>query len=270
MSSANLDLLNIMKTLRSIQILNYLKDRKYCSLKELEQQFDVSPATIHRDVSELARDNYIQKVHGGVAFGQELASPNSEEKIISAFSARVGINVEKKIQIANEAVKFIQADDVVFLDSSTTSLYLAKKIQSADFSRLTIVTNSVLIIQEFHLFPSNYYLISLGGNFSYQLNSFLGKTAIENLRRLKIDKAFISGVGITPEGIFTYHEQHAEFLKEVLEASEKKGLLLDSSKFGRAGVFKICPLSDMNCMFSDEMPPKHISGNIMVHCPCPD
>ena len=241
-----------MKTLRSLKIIDFLKDRKFCSLEELMAHFNVSQATIHRDVSELAQNKIIQKVHGGVSLVQK---PSLSESVasVSNFFVRINNNVEKKTQIAEDAVKAIKDDDIIFLDSSTTSLYLARKIQKLMLSRLTLITNSVLIIQEFHLFPSNFYLISLG----CQLNSFLGKTAVENLKRLKIDKAFFSGVGMTNNGVFTYHEDHAEFLREVLSMSREHCLLLDSSKFGREGLFVICSLSTIDLLYSDAEPPEY-------------
>jgi DeoR/GlpR family transcriptional regulator of sugar metabolism len=248
-----------MKTLRSLKMVDYLKDRKYCSVDELMTHFDVSPATIHRDLSELAKSEIIRRVRGGVSLVQKQASTTEVELSGSSFAARMNVNIEKKTKISEQAVQQIHDGDVIFLDSSTTVLSLARQIQKLSFSRLTIITNSVLILQEFHLFPSNFYLISLGGNFSCQLNSFLGKTAIENLKRLRIDKAFISGVGMTAEGVFTYHEDHAEFLKEVLNVSREHYLLLDSTKFNRTGLFHICSISMINHLYSDEKPPEYVN-----------
>ncbi|NLW87395.1 MAG: DeoR/GlpR transcriptional regulator [Planctomycetes bacterium] len=252
-----------MKTLRSMKIVDFLQDKKYCSIKELLDHFDVSPATIHRDVCDLARRKLIQKVRGGIAIVQDSPAQKAQPAI-AGFAARIENNVAQKTVIAEKAVASIRDDDAVFLDSSTTSLHLAQRIQKAHFSRLTMITNSVLIMQEFHRFPSHFYLISLGGNFSSQLNSFLGKAAIEHLRRLRVSKAFVSGVGITQEGLFTYHEGHAEFLQEVLSVSEENCLLLDSSKFNRAGSFSICPLSSIDVMFSDATPPEYVRQNMEV------
>lgn len=240
-----------MKTLRSFEIIDYLKEKKHCSMNDLIAHFDVSPATIHRDVSELARKKLIQKVHGGIALPADAAVTNSET-LNSHFSVRVDKSTEKKSFIAEKASKLISDGDIIFLDSSTTAFHLARKLQKMNFSSLTIITNSVLIIQDFYLFPPHFILISIGGNFNCQLNSFLGQAALGNLRRLKINKAFISAVGITNEGISTFHENHADFLKEVLDISEVNYLMIDSSKFNKVGIFEICPLSQIDYIISDE------------------
>lgn len=240
-----------MKTLRSFEIIDYLKERKYCSMDELMEHFRVSPATIHRDVSDLAEKKLIQKVHGGIALLPETAAASQPEIINSSFSARISKNTDKKALIAEKASRFISDGDIIFLDSSTTVFHLARKLQKMEFSNLTIITNSVLIIQEFYLFPQHFILISTGGNFNCQLNSFLGRSAVENLRRLKINKAFISAVGMTKENISTFHENHAEFLQEVMELAEENFLMIDSSKFNRSGIFEISPLSGIDHIISD-------------------
>jgi DeoR/GlpR family transcriptional regulator of sugar metabolism len=238
-----------MKTLRSLEIFNYIKDQQRCSISELMEHFNVSQATIHRDVTELAQRKIIYKVHGGVAIAS--AVPKEAEPVNSHFSERINKNLAKKMVIAEKAAKYIKHGDIIFLDSSTTVYQLARKLQKMQLSNLTIITNSILIIQEFHLFPPHFFLISVGGNFNCHLNSFLGKTAVENLKRLKINKAFFSAVGINKIGVSTFHEAHAEFLKEVLTLAEENYLTIDSSKFNKAGIFEICLNSQIDHVISD-------------------
>ena len=47
-----------MEKLRTRRILEYLRKRKSCTLAELMAKFNVSSATIHRDVEELAPVSY--------------------------------------------------------------------------------------------------------------------------------------------------------------------------------------------------------------------
>lgn len=250
-----------MKKLRTLEIVEFLKEKKHCSMAELMERFQVSPATIHRDIAELTSKSLIQKVHGGVAIAPD-ESGKARDGLNSHFSARINKNTGKKSQIAEKALDCIHDGDIVFLDSSTTAYHLAKRLQAQAFSSLTIITNSVLIIQEFHLFPPHFILISIGGNFNFQLNSFLGKTALDNLQRLRIDKVFFSAVGITEDGISTFHENHADFLKQALELALENYLLLDSSKFGKAGIFNIVSLDRVGNMISDSDIPKYAKRKI--------
>jgi DeoR/GlpR family transcriptional regulator of sugar metabolism len=248
-----------MRTLRSLQIVDYLKERKYCSMNELMQQFNVSPATIHRDITALTRKKLMQKVHGGVAL---MPAAEAALTVDSHFSARIRKETGKKTVIAELAQSRIEDGDIVFLDSSTTALYLARRIRKLSLGNLTVITNSVHIIQEFCLFPPHFVLVGLGGNYNCPLNSLLGKRAVEGLQRLRIGKAFVSAVGAAVEGVTTYHEDHAEFLGKVLPLSTCRYLLLDSTKFDRRGLFKFADLRDFDAVFCDSKPAASLSGLI--------
>ncbi len=253
-----------MKSIRSYEILDYLKDKKYCSMTELMEHFEVSPATIHRDIAELTRKSLIRKVHGGVALPEEAQDSETTHLLGNApdghFSARVNRETSKKGLIANLALKEIKDGDIIFLDSSTTVLHLARIIRQLELANLTIITNSIHIIQEFYMFPHHFILVGLGGNYNGQLNSFLGRTTLEHLAKMKISKAFVSAVGATPDSVSTYHEEHAEFLENALKLAEKKYLLMDSSKFGKSGLFSFAAPQKFDCLFCDSRPQNNLQS----------
>ena len=241
-----------MKTLRSLQITDYLRGRKYCSVPDLLSHFQVSPATMYRTISEMTDQGILRKVSGGVVLREEEPPLSEEAPPTSHFLTRINRNSAKKRKIAELAASLIVDGDIIFLDSSSTSLYLARVLQKAALSNLTIVTNSVLIIQEFYLFPPHYVLISIGGNFTAHLNSFLGKSALEQLRQMRLDKVFFSAVGLHDGRATTFHEEHAEFLRQVLPLAKEHFLLLDSTKIGQSGLFEICREEEAGTLISDK------------------
>jgi len=249
-------------------MVDYVRQRKYCSTVELGRAFEVSPATIQRDISEIVRNKLLRKVHGGVAV-LETASDAIVPAEDSRFEDRMRINPEKKSHIARLAESLVEAGDILFLDSSSTALFLARQLQKSCLPNLTIITNSVLIIQEFRLFPSQFVLISLGGTFNSHLNAFLGRAAIETLRRYQINKAFVSAAGITTNGLFTHHENHAEFLKVAIEMAKETHALIDSSKFNKNALFAICTLADLGSLISDAAPLPVIENALrrVLHAP---
>jgi DeoR/GlpR family transcriptional regulator of sugar metabolism len=257
-----------MNKVRTLAMVDYVRQRKYCSTAELGRNFAVSPATIQRDISEIVRSKLLRKVHGGVAVF-EIAPDAIAQAGNSHFEDRVRINPEKKSSIAHQAESLVEAGDILFLDSSSTALYLARQLQKSSLPNLTIITNSVVIVQEFHLFPSQFVLISLGGTFNAHLNAFLGKATVETLRRYRISKAFVSAAGITTDGLFTYHESNAEFLKMVIEIAKETHALLDSSKFNKSALFAICVLADLASLISDAAPPQVIESALrrVYHLP---
>ncbi len=240
-----------MKNLRTIQIAEYINEKKTCTIQELMEKFDISHATIHRDIGALEEQGVIRRVRGGVA-----ALASEEPTIFSRYQDRLNRNGEAKLEVARKALDKIEDGDIIFLDSSTTVYFLAKELQKTNFTNLTIISNSLLIIQEFSLFPTNYFLVALGGNYDLQLNAFLGQTTMGDLEKLKIDKAFVSALGITGEGIFSRHENHSYFLRRVLEISRRNYLLLTADKFNKSGLFDIAPLSAVNAIIANAPVPK--------------
>ncbi len=240
-----------MKNLRTFAIIDYLKQKKYCSVSELMEHFNVSPATIHRDITSLVRNNQIRKVHGGVAYIDPVDATDRMTVLSSTFQERINWNQKFKLKISELAMREISEGDIIFLDSSTTVFFLAERLLESSFSNLTIVTNSAMIIQNFHKFPPHYVLISLGGTFDLQLNAFLGQAAIRELERLTVSKAFISAFGIDDDLVTTNHEYHSLLLLKVLEVAKQRYLLADRSKFDRSGLFRLGTRADFDRIISD-------------------
>ena len=238
-----------MKKLRTYAVVDYLKQKKYCSIQELTSHFKVSAATMYRDIAELAARDVVQRVHGGIALRERPASAKGLSG--SPFQERINWNREKKETIALRALRLIEENDILFLDSSTTVHYLAQLLEKSSFSNLTIITNSVTIIQNFHKYPSHYVRIGLGGSYDVQLNSFLGQSTLRELEYLEISKAFISAFGIGDDKVSTNHEYHASLLMKVLDLAAHKYLLADRSKFNRSGLFRIAPCRAFDEILSD-------------------
>lgn len=240
-----------MKNLRAFAIVDYLKEKKYCSIAELMEHFHVSSATIHRDIANLAEKNAIRKVRGGVACFDPAEDANRMTVLSSTFQERINWNQECKRKISMQAFSRIREGDILFLDSSTTVFFLAERLLESSFSNLTIVTNSAMIMQNFHKFPSNYVLIALGGTFDAQLNAFLGQAAVRELERLSVSKAFISAFGIDSRRVTTNHEYHSVLIQKVLETARETYLLADRSKFNRSGLFSFGIRSDFYEIITD-------------------
>ncbi len=254
-----------MTNLRLIKLLNYIKKHGSCTVAELRETFGVSHATIHRDIAALAAKGGIRRVRGGVTAIPEKEMPDAEQSIYSHYQDRLDRSKDAKTAVACKAVKYIEDGDIIFLDSSTTVYYLAKELQKTNFSNLTIITNSLLIMQEFPLFPTGYFPVALGGNYDVQLNAFLGAATLADLERLRIGKAFISALGATKDGFFSRHENHSYFLHRVLEIAGEAHLLLTADKFGKSGLFEIAPLSALTHITADaELPEYARSYNCAV------
>ena len=228
-----------MEKLRTLRILEYLKRRKSCTIAELMAEFKVSSATIHRDVEELSRRDAVERVRGGLVFRDAPPSRRGGAE----FAERTVTNHAAKIAVARKALSHVTEGDILFLDSSTTVYELAMQLRDADFGHLTIVTNSVSVIQHFRDFPAHWVLIGLGGTYDPQLNSILGADALAQVSGVNITKAFFSAFGLAGQIVTTNHERQAELIRKVIASAEKNYLLLDKSKIGRTGLYRLASRS---------------------------
>jgi DeoR/GlpR family transcriptional regulator of sugar metabolism len=94
-------------------------------------------------------------------------------------------------------------------------------------------------------------MIGLGGNFDPRLNSILGAAAIEQLSRFNITKAFISAFGLDEKTATTNHEQQSDILRRVLDAADKRYLIIDHSKLGRKGIYRIAARGGFDAILTD-------------------
>lgn len=235
-----------MDKFRTKQIYEYLKQREMCSFAELMKRFKVSSATIHRYADELSKRDAVTRVRGGLAFNKSEA-PREDT---TAYLDRVVTNRKSKIAAARRALSAITEGDIVFLDSSTTVYELALLLREANFSHLTIVTNSVSIIGNFRKFPSHYVLIGLGGSYDPHLNSILGSETTAQLSHMNVTKAFVSAFGIDDKNVTTNNERQAELLRNVLSSADKRFLIVDSTKFNRRGLYRISAKGGFDAIFT--------------------
>lgn len=236
-----------MEKLRTTLVLDYLKSHRRCTYAELMDAFGVSSATIHRYAEELALRDAVTRMRGGLVFNP--SCPSDEEPSLG-YSERVVTNRKAKMAIAEQALAVIGEGDIVFLDSSTTVYELAMLLRRADFAHLTIVTNSVSIMQNFRKFNPSVVLIGLGGTYDPQLNSCLGAVTLEQLRRISITKAFVSAFGFDSQIATTNHERQAELIHAVLDAASSRYLLVDASKKGRKGLYRLSSMGIFDAVFS--------------------
>ncbi|KES17505.1 Transcriptional regulator of sugar metabolism [Gilliamella apicola SCGC AB-598-I20] len=191
----------------------------------LADKFGVTTETIRKDIAFLEKKNILSKKHGTAI----IASPFLE----SQFSEKTQQSIDAKTKIAEQAIKFIPENASILLDTSTTVLPLAKLLIMRD--DLTIITNS-LIINEV-LANSNNKLLLTGGEYRKKSNSYVGNWAIEAIKGLNVDIAFIGCDGLAFNGPTISSYKELDIKKSMINCSKKSIILCDSSKLDNQGLY---------------------------------
>ena len=152
---------------RQNNILELLKEKRNCEVRALSESLFVSEATIRRDLTELQKLGLIERTHGGAVL-----EDNAEE--ISIF-VRMNENSKEKELAATNALPNLPEFSSVFVDSSSTALALAERM---DLSHKTVVTNNLQTAMRLSN-KKDINLIILGGSVQYNTVSATGSVLDE-------------------------------------------------------------------------------------------
>ncbi len=227
---------------RHTQLIGLLKKRGYCSVVEMSQLLNVSSMTIRRDLHMLQEKHIVEVTHGGASF---IAS----KRIEPDFDIRTHEHLPEKQAIGKMAAAlFIEAGDVIGIDSGSTTLEIVRNLPDVP---LTIVTHS-LAAANVVARNKQYSLIVLGGVLQHEANCLCGPQAIAALQTLNINKLFLSTSGLLlPDGLSCNDLADAEIKQALINSSRKTILCMDSSKIGRAYLARFAPLNIIDVLITD-------------------
>lgn len=230
---------------RKQKIAEYVISRSRASVQELAALFQVSESTVRRDLRDLEETKPLRRTHGGVVAiqNQEPFEPSFEEK-----EDRLR---PQKEAVAKKAISFIDEGDTIFLDSGTTTYYLAKQLKS--FKQLTVVTNSVMVAQELKSVNQIDVLLT-GGTLRRETQAMVGPIAIQSIGSIRVDKLFLAINGIDPEaGLTTPNLLEAEVKRSMIRSAKQVILVTDHSKYGKITFAKVADLSEIHhCIINDD------------------
>lgn len=212
----------MLVAVRHNKIVSTLNERETIRVSELSALCGVTEETIRRDLEKLEAQGKLARIHGG-------AISIKDDDDLPHFKREV-INKKEKMSVAKEAVKYIEENDIVFLDASSTALYLARFIPNIN---LTVLTNSIQICTELAK-NSNIRVVCTGGTLSPNSMSFVGPLTLQTIESYYVNKVFFSCKGIHEEwGISDSNELQSLVKRKMIQMADKKYLLLDHTKLNK-------------------------------------
>lgn len=228
---------------RQREILSLLKENKSITVKQMAKELYVSEATIRRDLTELEKLGLLTRCHGGA-----ILADNSNE--VSIY-VRMGNNAKFKQQVVNTALSHIPQFNSVFIDSSSTALALAERM---DLSNKTVVTNNLQTAIQLSKKP-NVNLIILGGNVYFNTLSATGGWTVKQLDDFYFDLMICSCAAIIEEGVYERSLEQKQIKQTALSRSKKKILLFDHTKLNAEGRYRCSTLDNYDLVITDICPP---------------
>ncbi len=238
-----------MNGIRQEQIQEYIEKNNVVSIKEIHALFpEVSLMTIHRDLDALEQCGAIVKVRGGAR-----AVHHSGDL---GFDVRLRENIEGKRQIAMKALTMLQPHSTVFLDASTTNLFLARSLPDMDLNIFTTGPN--IAIELCHLHNVNITLCC--GRLNRKNMALSGQNTLDMLDQINIDLALIGVSGCSVDAGFTCGTEGDMMVKrKVIQKARTTVLMCDHTKFSRLMPYTFAGFSDVDCLVTDVALPESIA-----------
>jgi DeoR/GlpR family transcriptional regulator of sugar metabolism len=229
---------------RRAAILDVLRDRGAVTVTEVESRFGVSPMTARRDLAELARQGVARRTHGGAVVPSISAQEDS-------FAMRVEVAAKAKSRLAEAAVEMLNPRETVFLDGSSTTYFVARRIVELGIG-VTVITNSLPAMEAIAAAETpNLRLIAVGGTLRPLTRSFVGPYAVRTVLGHFADRMFLSVKGVTSDGTLTdADELEAEVKRSMISQSEEAVLLVDESKLGARGQNAIVRVTEVSTVLA--------------------
>jgi len=240
---------------RREEILFLVQDRKKVTVDELSGRTGASKETIRRDLSQLAEQGLIRKVHGSALW------PEVPDE--GTFLERLAVGRVEKTRIGERAASLFARGDSIFVDTGTTTLAFAEALASK--SGITVITNSLLITQALGRGKGDNKVYMLGGEYHSDAEENVGPLAIEQVSRFNAHHAVITVGAITNEGILDYDIEEVEVAKAMIQRAKIVTVVADSSKFASTALFLVADWAGIDRLVVDKAPEHDIMEALNAH-----
>ncbi|PSK88058.1 DeoR family transcriptional regulator [Murinocardiopsis flavida] len=235
---------------RLTAVLDLLSERGSLTVDEAMADLGVSPATVRRDLDQLAQQQLLTRTRGGA-----VAATVSYDL---PLRYKAGRQAPEKERIAQAVVDLIAPGSVVGLNGGTTTTNVARAIALHEGfhggdqgAGVTVVTNALNIANELVVRP-HVKLVVVGGVVRARSYELIGPLAARLLDAVAIDTAVIGVDGISAEtGAAAFDEGEAAINALLAGRAERVVVAADSNKIGQRAFARILPLSEVDILVTD-------------------
>ncbi|WP_098407112.1 DeoR/GlpR family DNA-binding transcription regulator [Paramicrobacterium agarici] len=237
------------------QIVSTVLVKNSMEVHELARHFDVSEATIRRDLELLEQQQLLSRTHGGatrhIAFNDvPLGYKTCEDS-------------EEKKRIARAALAYANDARVVGFTGGTTIGEFAPLLSNRD--GLTVVTNALNIAIRLTENP-RMRVFTVGGEVRSSSQEAVGPSAETFLLDYHIDVSFIGVDGVDGStGCTNYDQVGAKVNSTMMKQSRKTVVLADATKIGRIALASLCPMNAVSVLITDTRAPDSAVESIEAH-----
>ncbi len=229
---------------RRDRIQEYLALNKIARTADLCSILETSEATVRRDLEWLEQEGILERTHGGAIMSQRMIFEPEYQQRVQRYP-------EQKRNIGALAATLIEKDDIVFLNSGSTTTQVMRHTRSDP--SISVFTNNLIGALEVGDPGFHHYLV--GGEFQPRSNSLAGRFAIENLGQVYANKTILGVDGISlKHGCTVPSNAEAEVIRQMIKHTKGEIIIVaDHSKWGVVSNFQIAAIDEVDKLITDEM-----------------
>ncbi len=227
---------------RRKEIIRLIQRNVSLETNKLSEMFGVSPVTIRRDFSFLEENGLITTIYGGAMVNRTLP----DLPILENDSQQ---RINEKRQIAKLAAGLIQPGQTVLLDAGSTVKELAIELLSK--TDITVMTNSILVINVLAQAANDINLICMPGQFRKSSMCFFGAMTMDFLDAVHVDYAFIGVTGFSYNRGGTIPDADEAYTKKKMsQAADNTVVLADHWKIGCDSTYTALSPTEVNMLIT--------------------
>lgn len=229
-------------------ILDAIEAEGAVSITALAARLHISAVTIRRDLDHLDSVGKLTRTHGGAIAGAPMLESPYSEKAATATS--------EKHAIGRLAATLVSDGAVVVIGPGTTTEQFALNL--VERNGLTIVTNSLLVVQAFINSPGN-QVIMTGGILRAPILALVGDATNRTFRGIHADLTFLSGNGLDADfGLSTPNMTVADADRAAAAAGNRVVVLADHTKFATRAAIQTVPADRIAHLVTDPRTPRDV------------
>lgn len=236
---------------RLSRLVEFIVENGSVHVDQVVEALQISPATARRDLDALADQQLITRTRGGAT-----ANKTTGEVPLRTRQAR---QWREKSAIASRAASLVHPGEIVGFNGGTTTTAAAYELgvrvaanESFSAHPITVVTNAVNIANDLTIRPQ-VRVVCTGGVARTRSYELVGPLATLILPSIHIDTLFLGVTAIdTAAGLFTHAEDEAAMNASLVEAAKRVVVLADHTKFDVSAFARICPLTDVHLLLTDD------------------
>lgn len=227
---------------RLTRLTEVLERGSVIRLKEAARMLGVSEMTVRRDVA--ACKGRLAYLGGYIVNGQD-----PQAGLSYVLDWEKDVHAQNKQAACATAARLIEQGDTIFIDCGTTMPHLAACIP-ADL-HLTVVCYAMNVAEIVCKNP-NMTVVLLGGLYHRSSVSFASEEGLAMLRKIGINKAFLSAGGVHPErGVSCSNFHEIPIKQAAIETAVHSYVVVDSSKLGKVKPARFADLQSFESVITD-------------------